>query len=1006
MMTIMEASAGAGKTYNLAKTYIRILLESDDPVKYRHILAVTFTNKATDEMKRRILKELHVLATEPSKSPYLKDFVTRLGISADKISRKAQDCLCRILHDYGAFAVSTIDRFFQQTLKAFSREIGQFASYQVELDKDSLVAEAVDRVLDGLSESEGTLLKWLTDNAIAQIEEQGRFRLEESLGAIARSLKSDRLREPLAAQGQGVEALFSRENLLRIKAVCDEVTGDFEKEVSARARQVVDVLAAHDLGVDDLRGRTFRALLSYLDLPRGQAVSKPTAAFLRDACDSSAWFSRANQRFLPLVEADLLPAFTAFCDQFDRPFKVYNTARLVKGQLYGLGIARELEEQFAALLKEKNVLSLDDSNTLLKDIIDGSDAPFVYEKLGVRFENFLLDEFQDTSVIQWENFRPLLENSDGGGFDNLVVGDVKQSIYRWRGSDWRLLSRSLPAEFPVHEEAPLEGNHRTLSAIVKFNNGLFADLSRKLGLDELYARVEQLVCIDDPAPGSVDVVFKETAEEEMDEIVATIRDLTGKGAHCRDIAVLVRGNAEGGAVALRLIAEGIPVVSDDSLKVRSSRIVRLAVSALSLVDNPPREDGRVGVEGYEAFAAGVRVPESYDSLPMLAEQILHSILAADPEAAEGETPYIQSFMDYLQDWVRLNGNDLPAFLAQWAEENPSISSPATGDSVRIMTIHKSKGLEFPYVIFPFVENIPLFKPSGRDDVGDWCHPRVEGTELEGRLDGLFNIHYKTDLSETLFAENLETERQLQLVDNLNVFYVAMTRPQYGLKVISAPKPCGGETMHKYLLEYTGGDVSLGELYDFASIPRKDRGGDFPMEYPSWPLSDAAGESRLRTGGDASDFFGEDGSVGAQASPRLLGNACHGILALVITESDLPAAVEGALRRGEIRAEERDAVLSFLRGKIASVRHLGWFSAGEVRNEGDIVAHDGSVYRPDRVILDGQRAVVVDYKFGERRESYRYQVLRYMRLLRELGYEEVKGYLWYVAEEGEGSIVPV
>ncbi len=1018
MIKIMKASAGSGKTYNLARTYIRILLESEDPLKYRHILAVTFTNKATDEMKRRILKELHILSLNPVKSDYYADFVPAVLPTPEALQKKSRECLCRILHDYGAFAVSTIDRFFQQTLKAFSREIGQFASYQVELDRDSLVDESVDRVLDNLSEEDRDLLDWLSESARESLEQEGRFSLENKIGAVARSLKSERLRGPLKDEGKTASEMFSRERLRALRRFCNKYISGFENDACIRAQKVVDILKGEGLTPEDFKGRTLKAVGGYALAKKGGRVECPSEAFLRDAPDSSAWFTKANQRYVAALEGTLAPAFADFCDLFGERFKAYNTAFILRGQIDGLGIARELEEQFALLLKEKNVLSIDDSNSILRDIIDGSDAPFIYEKLGVRYENFLLDEFQDTSTVQWDNFRPLITNSEAGGFENLVVGDVKQSIYRFRGSDWRLLADRLPAELPDHVPDPLEGNYRTLPEIIHFNSGgkkdsedgFFRFAARQLGLETLYDTVWQKPCLKDDASGSVEIVFRKDVDEEMDEIVSTIRSLLDEGAEYRDIAVLVRWNTDGSFVAERLIAEGIPVVSDDSLKVKSSPLVRLTVSALSLTDNPPYIDNkgnlRVCVEGYDAWSKGIGVPSSYDSLPALAEQLLHAVLDLSEGAADGEVPYILSFMDYLQDWVSVNGNDLPGFLKAWAEDNPKVSSPASGNCVRIMTIHKSKGLEFPFVILPFVEGIPFFDQPRQNDEGYWCKPALKGTPLEGEAEGIFNVKISGTLENTYFSEDLARERELQKVDNLNIFYVAMTRAEYGLKVIG--REGGSGNMSALLQEYLGaGDFRTGEHYPFSALKREEAADAVKLSYPCWPVADvSSGDSRLRISADATDFFSPEGTVGAKASPRLRGIVYHKLLSSVRVPSDLSSAVDAAVRRGEIGEEDRLEAETFLAGKLASVRDRGWFpeTPEAILNEVEILDADGGSNRPDRVVVRGNEAVVVDYKFEQtldetlhrkRQNGYLKQVRRYMALLRQLGYTSVRGYLWYV-----------
>ena len=237
MIEIMKASAGSGKTYSLARKYISLLLGSSDRYAYRHILAVTFTNKATDEMKERILKELHVLSVSPEKSGYHDFFVPSVFPSDAELQQKAETVLHDILHDYSAFAVSTIDRFFQQTLKAFSREIGQFASYQVELDKDSLVAESVDRILDSLTEDDGSLLSWLTENVLEQIENGGRYSMDANLLEMARRLKSPQRKDAAEAAGIDPDAVCSKDKLMQIRNLCRELTAAFRDDVKAKAKR-------------------------------------------------------------------------------------------------------------------------------------------------------------------------------------------------------------------------------------------------------------------------------------------------------------------------------------------------------------------------------------------------------------------------------------------------------------------------------------------------------------------------------------------------------------------------------------------------------------------------------------------------------------------------------------------------------------------------------------------------------------------------------------------------
>ena len=974
MLKILKASAGSGKTYNLAREYIRLVVGSEQPDAYRHVLAVTFTNKATDEMKRRILKELYTLATHPEASPYeeLRPF-----------GERAAQQLSLILNDYSAFAVSTIDRFFQQTLRAFSREIGQFASYQVQVDRESLVSESVDRVLDSLSDRDAPLLDWLTRSARENLRDKGKMKLEEDLQEMAKGL----------SQIPEGELRYEKDAMDRLRGRCEKIIKAYPEKVKAASQAVLDAFDRVGVRPEDTYRGFMAAIRKGLDGP-----VPPTEAFIRRASDPDQWFTKGNAHLLPILQPAIEGPLKDYFSVFDRPCKEYNTALILKGQLYSLGVAQELRDAFTQLQKEKNVLSLEDSNTLLHKIIDGTDTPFIYEKMGVRYEDFLLDEFQDTSDIQWDNFRPLVHGSIDSGNDSLVVGDVKQSIYRWRGSDWRLLGSRLEEEFDKPEITPLDSNYRTCREIVDFNNAFFTQASRQLDevmgttlIQKMYEDVAQKPRLDEEAPGSVEVVF---TEDQLQEIFTTLEDVRGRGAEWSDVAILVRGNADGALVAGELLSRGYPVVSDDSLFIKASVTVRRLVSQLSLVDSAPAE-GKGEVAAYLARSMDVEIPLNYHSLPELAESILRDIKKADPETFEAEIPYILSFLDYLREWTGTGGNQLGAFLRNWEEAAPRIASPSAGNSIRVMTVHKAKGLEFPFVIMPFAEKVTLYKAPTT-----WARPKVEGSALEEEAKGLYRVELTKGSVQTFFEEEYLSERQMQAVDAINIFYVALTRPKYGLKVIASPPPASGKfnNMADFLYAFTGStEYRRGEPFDFSTLEREQSGADeLNPGFESYP-SDSG--SRLRLSPEAADYFGEEGSTGVLASTRIRGNVLHAILGSVILPEDLPGAVESAILKGDLPLSLKEETLSFLERRIASVREREWFSPQVgVRCEASLLSPGGQEHRPDRVVLhpDG-RVDIVDYKFGQDRKKYRYQVHDYVNLYRKMGYEKVAGYLWYLED---------
>lgn len=922
-MKILKASAGSGKTYRLSHTYLDILLSSDDRYAYRHILAVTFTNKATAEMKNRILAALY---------------------ERSATDEKAKRLLVDILHDYSAFSVSTIDKFFQHVLKSFSREIGQFADYQIELDRKSLITESMDRILDSLSEENKDLFEWFRLNMTDSLEQGRKPSIDTALYEMGAMLKSEEHRELAEAVGVSDSEMFSKEKLKAVRRECRRIIKDFTEKAEAF-------------------GITSRP---------GEKVAYPNKTFMKKA---------------PAEVADL----------FDRPYKQYCTMWIVDRLIYSLGLAGEFYKTFDELLREKNVMCLDESNTILRDIIEGSDAPFVYEKTGTRYDSFLLDEFQDTSRIQWQNFLPLLKESESKGGKNLIVGDVKQSIYRWRNSDWELLGKRIGEEFPRAELEVLDGNWRSCQQVVKFNNGFFTFAAGKLGLSDIYSDVCQKVRSKDEQEGCVRLSF---CDDQDAATVLSVKDALDSGAEYGDIAILVRNRKEGAHLASILMDNDIPVISDDSLNVKSSVVVSRLVALLSSISDP--EDS---ISQYLISSLNVSVPENYHSLVDLCEGLLRGLRADDERAFDGELLFIQAFMDELRSWVDINGGDLIRFLKYWSEKDFYIGSPDNADSVRVLTVHKAKGLEFPYLIFPYADKVDMYKHGVH-----WCRLDTAGTSIDGSASLIYPVDLTRSSEQTLFSGDYASERGKQLVDNMNVFYVALTRARCTLHVIAKqPSATFKKGLSKGTPEYGnfsellydfGGafdEISFGSPYDYSRLERKEqsKSENFPGTYCSIPVG-----GRLQPSEEAEDFFGEDGLAGIAASPRLNGIVLHDVLSGVREPSDLDGAVLEAVRSGRLTAEEADGYRKLLTERIAA--HPEWFS-GDCRNEVSLFGADGSEHRPDRVVLSGDRTVVIDYKFGEEKRSYEKQVRGYMNLYRALGYPNVSGAVWYVRED---RVIPV
>ena len=920
-MKILKASAGSGKTYRLSKTYIGLLLDSPQPDAYRHILAVTFTNKATAEMKSRILRDLH-----ESDDP------------------KARKVLVDILHDYGSFSVSTIDKFFQQALKSFSREIGQFADYQIELDKDSLIRESMDRILDSLTPDNRELLSWIKASISESLENGKRLSIDDSLYEMGCLLKSEEHRELSELYGIDDSSAFGQERLLQVRKACRGIIGSFVKGLGTYG---IEAGAAE-----------------FVKMPGKRVLAKnPELKEYLDECYGS-----------------------------------YATAFIINSLTFSMGLAGEFYREFDALLKEKNLMCLDESNTILRDIINGSDAPFIYEKLGVRYEHFLLDEFQDTSNIQWDNFLPLLREGESKGEESLIVGDVKQSIYRFRDSDWHLLGEKVREEFPLSDVETLDCNWRSARRVVAFNNAFFLMAAERLGLSGIYSDVVQNPKTSEEQDGFVRLSF---CDDQLEAVLDSVQKAREAGAEWGDIAVLVRGKKQGADIADYLISNSIPVMSDDSLNMKSSGVVRRLTALLEAFENP--DDG---ISSFLARSMDITFPDTYHSLVDLCEALLRALRDYDPDAFSGETLFIQAFMDELQSWTEVNGNSLRYFLEHWEEQDRFIGSPENSASVRILTIHKSKGLEFPYVIFPYADKVTFYKSGVH-----WCRLEADGNRLPACLEGIYPVNLGSQAEVSDFCVDVDEERGRQLVDNLNLFYVALTRAEKCLHIISASPTAAFrkslksghpeyKRMSDLLFEYGGSldEVSFGKEYDFRRMVRKaaSRDVEFPISYASMPLA-----GRLAPSSDAIDFFSDDGQTGVSASARLRGIVLHKILSAVVSASDLGKAVEAALMDGSLCASEAEEAHRMLAARVAA--HPEWFpseadTSVRVLNETSLFGLNGREYRPDRVIIRPEGVIVVDFKFAHHEDRYLRQVAEYAAIYRQLGYEVLSAVIWYVEED--------
>lgn len=1072
MLKIYRASAGSGKTFMLTKDYIRLLFEADRHNRHRKILAVTFTNKATGEMKSRIIGELFRLASG-NDSPYREDLAKRFGLNDEQIQIQAKKILTGILHDYSAFAISTIDKYFQQIIRAFARDIGVHGGYELELDTSRILDQSVDNLFSDLSGAENNqLLEWLTQYAEERIEQSENWNMRSNILSLGFEIFKENYQYKAEATSK---KLHDREFITAFKKELAQIARLFKTGMMQEAGNALKIIHAHGLETSDFKGSS-RSPMNYVTKIADGKIDFPDSLRKITEDINECMTQKMDPGQKQVIEATfsdgLQDSLVKLRDLFDREYIRYNTVEIIRKHLNTLGILSDLALQIKKLTADQNVMLISDTNLLLNKIIDNSDSPFIYEKTGVRTDHFMIDEFQDTSTLQWRNFLPLIKNSLSTGYFNLLVGDVKQSIYRWRNSDWKLLANQIYEDFP-HEgiqDEVLNTNWRSDKNIVTFNNLFFenasAILQQKLnenidpvlgqlpGLSDLtdqisgaYRDMEQQIS-GKAKDGHVQFNFIDASEAEegwkdisLNRLPEILENAQSRGYKPGEIAILVRKRDEEQAVIQKLLhyktsPEAKPgfsydVMGTEGLMLNSAASVKFLSGMLHLFVNPEDQvqrlivgfeyaKGKLNLSPDEALHKIFAVKENTEAIcPLFSDEENEKIQALkhfslyemieqmidlfDLTGWHGEVIFIQAFQDVIFKFSTGKNSDLNSFLQWWEKsgDKEHISTPETNSAFRIMTVHKSKGLDFPVVIMPFCD----WELDSRMKNILWCETNAEPFN---RLP-LLPVEYSSGLAKTVFAENYFREMMQTYVDNLNIAYVAFTRPEHELICLS-PLPKrdkSGKYQIKTLANLlyhcfenstagfltsgfkpdsgyykAGEETSIGKMV--SSSPKNDASnGDYPVETPG---------KRLRLRHRLISMNQED----ITDNPLDYGIMMHEILCNITFLEDIPAVVETFIRDGKLNRSEAETILKELDEFSRMPEVETWFSKEKkILNETSILTPGGHQYRPDRIVLDGNTAIVIDYKFGEHElGKYEKQVKNYASLLNEMGYS-TRSYLCYV-----------
>ena len=1066
-LLVYKASAGSGKTFTLAVEYIKHLILN--PRAYRQILAVTFTNKATAEMKERILQQLYgIWVSDPASEPYLNRIREDLqwkNLSEDDIRLAAGTALQYMLHDYSRFRVETIDSFFQSVMRNLARELELSPNLNIELNNTEVLSDAVDSLIEKLTPS-SPVLAWLLDYINERIADDKRWNVSNEIKRFGWNIFD----ESYIEQGEGLRQQLKAPNTIKLyRNELREMETEALEQMKGFYDQFIGELEAYALTPEDLKGGA-RGIGSYFrKLRDGRLSDKDTVnATLKNSLDDAKnWATKTSAQkneIIRLAETSLLPLLQDAETFRPRNNKIVNSCRLSLQHLNKLQLLAHIDEEVRELNREHNRFLLSDTNALLHNLVRDGDSSFVFEKIGANIRNVMIDEFQDTSRMQWDNFKILLLEGLSQGADSLIVGDVKQSIYRWRNGDWGILNalgtKDASFPFPVRVET-LKTNRRSETNVIRFNNNLFTaavEYLNMLHLKELQEDCHPLqrayadVAQESPrteAKGYIKATFLEP-DEEHDYTELTILSLGEEvqrlleaGVKLNDITILVRKNKNIPPIADYFDKTlHLSVVSDEAFRLDASQAICMLIDALRYLSNP--EDKVACASLMMNYESGIKkqggdwdslltakpeeaLPEAFvTGMETLRLMPLYELLEElfslfKMKRIEEQDAYLFSFFDAVTEYLQNNSSDLDAFIRYWNETlcNKTIPSGEM-DGIRIISIHKSKGLEFHTVLIPFCD-WKLENETNNQLI--WCSP----TEAPFSTLDIVPVNYSSTMAESVYRQNYLDERLQLWVDNLNLLYVAFTRA--GKNLIFWCKKGQKGTMSELLAnalpqvaaregdenwdeeepyesgelcpsKYTETDGHLPEARKVSANRLAQKPDKLPVHMESMRH-----DIEFRQSNRSADFI--QGVDEEESDNRFInrGRLLHTLFSAIETEEDIDNAIDQLVFEGIIGKPETEESIRELTHHAFSLPQVqDWYSGNwHLFNECDIIWQErGELHtrRPDRVMMRGNEIVVIDFKFGKQNKKYNKQVQGYMQLLTRMGYlkENIKGYLWYVEED--------
>jgi uvrD/REP helicase len=1102
-LTVYRASAGSGKTFTLAVEYISLLVK--DPENYQHILAVTFTNKATQEMKMRILSQLYGIANSlQSSQQYFNKVKEKTNMPDAVIRNNARAALTLLIHRYNNFRILTIDAFFQQVLRNLAHELGQTANLRVDLNNEEITEKAVDQMIESLEKGQ-PVLQWISTYINNSIEDDNGWNIIGKIKTFGTNIFKDFYK---AHEANLKEQLSNADDFKVYETTLRKRRNDIRKTFNSKAKSILNEIKNANL---DTPSNYRSGLYKYLtDSAIAPLTNKPLKAGVLKANESpqnwtSSKCAKADKQQIQTLAAEVLSAQLSELIAYNNDnWNEFQSIQLTLSHLSELRLLHAIADAVDNLTKDTNRFMLSNTQALLKELIADSDTPFIFERIGARLKHVMIDEFQDTSTIQWQNFQVLLANCMAQELSqNLIVGDIKQSVYRWRQGDWGILN-NIEKSF-AHQKIRLETldyNYRSEKRIIDFNNAFWeqcvANTAKEVAQDDAEKAKIVQKAYEDVAQkthkttenGFVKISLypsKSMKEAVLEELIETIKELFNNGYGGKNqskIAILVRSKSNIQDIVnalLQSFGNEINIVSDEAFRLDASLSVNIIVSAMHLLTHPddvltrgklvklynqevlkkPLTDTDLLVSINESNNIDTKNIDKKERRKLATEQQMAKLNSQLPpeyvanrelllglpivdlvdklfmlfglDQLEGQSSYICTLYDTLNDFLKDHTADIDDFINEW--ENSLSSKTIQSDEIegiRIMTIHKSKGLEFDNVIIPFCS----WEMEKKGTL--WCETKNKPAPYN-KLP-LLPIDFSRDkLIGTVFEDDYKEEHFQNIVDNLNLLYVAFTRASKNLFVfglrqgkttldnIAKGTPPGNRS---YAIELALRQVSEQLQGSSLSFP-DDIGSEIHFEYgtlvpethekehavadnpflikPDKHIVSIATYPQAATfkqSNKSIEFVkGEDVDPSDRTRYIKIGNVLHQLFSTIYTTADIPARLNELEQQGIIYNDEITSaqLRTRIEDAITNPQVQEWFSKRwQLYNECTILEYNKDTneveeHRPDRVMTDGKEFVVVDFKFGKEREEYKKQVQQYMEILIRMGHKKVSGYLWYVVK---------